>query len=106
MSWAIRNGEPWLCSMVADQIILHCEPETIATITILSKLSVDMIESPSLIFLHKYFLFRNALQDGLKADAAALLIDLITSELAPKKFHSVLFADLIAILNYENEVGV
>ncbi|VDM42234.1 unnamed protein product [Toxocara canis] len=106
LSWAMRSGDPSLTSMVADQIAGRCSPETVSTIGMLAHLSAEMVQSPSLLFLHKYHSFRNSLMEGAKGDAAALLVDLITSDFAPRKFRPVLFTDLIAILSYEDEIIV
>uniref|UniRef100_A0A914ZTA6 Nuclear pore complex protein Nup85 n=1 Tax=Parascaris univalens TaxID=6257 RepID=A0A914ZTA6_PARUN len=104
LSWAMRSDDPSLYSMVANQVIKRCSPEAVLTLDVLSRLSTEMVVSPPLLFLHKYYLFRNSLMNGSKVDAAMLLVDLIISDLVPRNFRDVLYTDLISILNDENEV--
>ncbi|MCP9257880.1 putative RNA-binding protein EEED8.10 [Dirofilaria immitis] len=104
LSWAIRSRDIEIVSIVADQIISRCAPDQFSSITVVEHFTEVMLLSSSLIFLHRYYKFRKLLESNQKVKAAELLVELIVSDLMPRKFDVILLSDLISILSDEEEV--
>lgn len=104
LSWAIRSRDIEIVSLVADQVISRCVSSEFSSIAVVEHFIEVMLLSSSFVFLHRYYKFRKLLELDEKARAADLLVELIVSNIMPRKFDEVLFSDLISLLNNEDEV--
>ncbi|KAL3993689.1 Nup85 Nucleoporin family protein [Acanthocheilonema viteae] len=104
LSWAIRSRDIEIVSTIADYVVMQCAPDQFSSITVVEHFTEVMLLSSSFAFLHRYYKFRKLLESDQKIKAAELLVELIVSNLVPRKFDIILVSDLISILGYDDEV--
>ncbi|OZC07509.1 Nup85 Nucleoporin [Onchocerca flexuosa] len=104
LSWAIRSRDIETVSTVADQVISRCPSDQFSSITVVEHFTEVMLLSSSFVFLHRYYKFRKLLESNQKVKAAELLVELIISDLVPRKFDVILLSDLISLLSDEDEI--
>ncbi|MFH4974833.1 hypothetical protein AB6A40_001542 [Gnathostoma spinigerum] len=99
LSWAIHSKDSELTTEVVEHILALCPHETVSSLIALDQADELSLDVPSLLFLLKYYKFLQRLSAGDDENTAArLLVELITSEYAPREYYPELFKDLLDIL--------
>ncbi|XP_037081198.1 nuclear pore complex protein Nup85-like [Pollicipes pollicipes] len=75
-----------------------------ASADFIDNLGACILKSDRLMFLGKYREFHRLYEEGKMADAASLLVTLLTSQLAPKYFWMTLLLDAVPLLKGEEVV--
>lgn len=103
--WGVRSKDAAFTSHLAHQILHKYMSEGhFESSTLLDHLGPAMLLSDTLTFLGKYREFHVMYQEGRYEEAAALLVSLISSKLAPQYFWPVLLLDALPLLKVKEPV--
>ncbi|XP_063880842.1 nuclear pore complex protein Nup85-like isoform X1 [Scylla paramamosain] len=103
--WGMRSKDAAFTSHVAHQILhKYMSDGHFESSTLLDHLGPAMLLSDTLTFLGKYREFHVMYQEGRYEEAAALLVSLISSKLAPEYFWPVLLLDALPLLKAKEPV--
>lgn len=84
MEWAIRSRDSFYVTAVANIFLEHyCNHGEIMCEDVIANIGAKMFVSPRLIFLVKYYDFRQFYRERSFAQAAELLINLLDSKITP-----------------------
>ncbi|XP_063236041.1 nuclear pore complex protein Nup85 [Bacillus rossius redtenbacheri] len=99
LAWALRCQDQDLVSFLADWLLQDfLENNHFQCLDLLETLGCPSVLSDRLTFLVKYCEFRRIFAEGRNEDAAALLVHLLDSRLAPKFFWGRLISDVLPLL--------
>ncbi|XP_055612851.1 nuclear pore complex protein Nup75 isoform X2 [Uranotaenia lowii] len=105
LEWAIRSRDSFYVSAVANIFLEHyCNHGEIMCEDVIANIGAKMFISPRLIFLVKYYDFRQFYRERSFAQAAELLINLLDSKITPNYFWPSLLADTIPLLEFKEPV--
>ncbi|XP_055531469.1 nuclear pore complex protein Nup75 [Wyeomyia smithii] len=105
MEWAIRSRDSFYVTAVANIFLEHyCNHGEIMCEDVIANIGAKMFVSPRLIFLVKYYDFRQFYRERSFAQAAELLINLLDSKITPNYFWPSLLADTIPLLEFKEPV--
>lgn len=103
--WGVRSKDAAFTSHLAHQILhKYIADGQFESSTLLDHLGPAMLLSDTLTFLGKYREFHVMYQEGRYEEAAALLVSLISSRLAPEYFWPVLLVDALPLLKAKEPV--
>ncbi|XP_001848361.2 nuclear pore complex protein Nup75 [Culex quinquefasciatus] len=105
LEWAIRSRDSFYVTAVANIFLEHyCNTGEIMCEDVIANVGAKMFCSPRLIFLVKYYDFRQFYRERSFAQAAELLINLLDSKITPSYFWPSLLADTIPLLEFKEPV--
>ncbi|XP_058826939.1 nuclear pore complex protein Nup75 [Topomyia yanbarensis] len=105
LEWAIRSKDSFYVTAVANIFLEHyCNYGEIMCEDVIANIGAKMFISPRLIFLVKYYDFRQFYRERSFAQAAELLINLLDSKITPSYFWPSLLADTIPLLEFKEPV--
>ncbi|XP_037081209.1 nuclear pore complex protein Nup85-like [Pollicipes pollicipes] len=105
LAWALRSDSTALASRLADTLVReYSGTGQFASADFIDNLGACILKSDRLMFLGKYREFHRLYEEGKMADAASLLVTLLTSQLAPKYFWMTLLLDAVPLLKGEEVV--
>ncbi|KAG0720279.1 Nuclear pore complex protein Nup85 [Chionoecetes opilio] len=103
--WGVRSKDAAFTSHLAHQILhKYISDGQFESSALLDNLGPAMLLSDALTFLGKYREFHVMYQEGRYEEAAALLVSLISSRLAPEYFWPVLLLDALPLLKAKEPV--
>ncbi|KAM8944199.1 nuclear pore complex protein Nup85 isoform 1-T1 [Lycaon pictus] len=104
LSWSIRAKDAAFATLVSDRFLKdYCERGCFSDLDLIDNLGPAMMLSDRLTFLGKYREFHRFYGEKRLADAASLLLSLMTSQIAPRSFWVILLIDALPLLE-EKEV--
>ncbi|KAL2717185.1 nuclear pore complex protein Nup85 [Vespula squamosa] len=105
LSWALKAQDGSFITYIANQFLkYYAENGELECRDLLENLGPCMLASDRLTFLGKYCEFHQMYSIGEFKEAASLLVSLIVSNLTPKYFWSILFTDVIPLLESEDVI--
>lgn len=105
LEWAIRSRDSFYVTAVANIFLEHyCNHGEILCEDVIANIGAKMFCSPRLIFLVKYYDFRQFFLERSFAQAAELLVNLLDSKITPSYFWPSLLADTIPLLEFKEPV--
>ncbi|XP_058456461.1 nuclear pore complex protein Nup75 [Malaya genurostris] len=105
LEWSIRSKDSFYVTAVANIFLEHyCNYGEILCEDVIANIGAKMFISPRLIFLVKYYDFRQFYLERSFAQAAELLINLLDSKITPSYFWPSLLADTIPLLEFKEPV--
>ncbi|KAI4495440.1 hypothetical protein M0802_008654 [Mischocyttarus mexicanus] len=105
LSWALKAQDSGFITYIANQFLkYYAENGELECRDLLENLGPCMLASDRLTFLGKYCEFHQMYSIGEFKEAASLLVSLIVSNLTPRYFWSILFTDVIPLLESEDVI--
>ncbi|KAF7414673.1 hypothetical protein HZH68_003162 [Vespula germanica] len=105
LSWALKAQDGSFITYIANQFLkYYAENGELECRDLLENLGPCMLASDRLTFLGKYCEFHQMYSIGEFKEAASLLVSLIVSNLTPRYFWSILFTDVIPLLESEDVI--
>ncbi|XP_065826096.1 nuclear pore complex protein Nup85-like [Oscarella lobularis] len=105
LNWSIKSKDPSLAAGVADKILDHyAEAGEFIGLDLLDHLGPDMLINEKIIFLSKYREFHRLYEDAKFEAAGEVLVTLLESKLAPRRFWLALLVDALPLLEVDNMV--
>ncbi|XP_047343395.1 nuclear pore complex protein Nup85 isoform X1 [Vespa velutina] len=105
LSWALKAQDGGFITYIANQFLkYYAENGELECRDLLENLGPCMLASDRLTFLGKYCEFHQMYSIGEFKEAASLLVSLIVSNLTPRYFWSILFTDVIPLLESEDVI--
>jgi len=99
VAWAVRAQDSSLATRAADAVLKnYVQHSDFVSTDLLDSLGAGLMTSDRLAFLGKYREFHRLYNKNDFHSAAALLISLISSRIAPKNFWTVLLMDALPLL--------
>ena len=99
LSWGMRSKDVSFVTYLAERFLNeYTECGDFSNLDLVDNLGPSMLLSNKLTFLGKYREFHQLYEEGDQKTAAALLLSLLTSRLAPKQFWATLLADALPLL--------
>lgn len=99
LSWCLRAKDEVFASFLTEKFLNHyMETGTFAQCDLIENLGSSMLLNNKLTFLGKYHEFHKLYLSSQYRKAGALLVSLLTSNLAPKKFWMILLIDSLPLL--------
>ncbi|EGV92356.1 Nucleoporin NUP85 [Cricetulus griseus] len=107
LSWSIRAKDAAFATLVSDRFLRdYCERGCFSDLDLIDNLGPAMMLSDRLTFLGKYREFHRLYGEKRFADAASLLLSLMTSQIAPRSFWMTLLTDALPLLEQKQVPAV
>ncbi|XP_055097129.1 nuclear pore complex protein Nup85 isoform X4 [Symphalangus syndactylus] len=105
LSWSIRAKDAAFATLVSDRFLRdYCERGCFSDLDLIDNLGPAMMLSDRLTFLGKYREFHRMYGEKRFADAASLLLSLMTSRIAPRSFWMTLLIDALPLLEQKQVI--
>uniref|UniRef100_A0A2K5E6K9 Nuclear pore complex protein Nup85 n=1 Tax=Aotus nancymaae TaxID=37293 RepID=A0A2K5E6K9_AOTNA len=105
LSWSIRAKDAAFATLVSDRFLRdYCERGCFSDLDLIDNLGPAMMLSDRLTFLGKYREFHRVYGEKRFADAASLLLSLMTSQIAPRSFWMTLLTDALPLLEQKQVI--
>lgn len=105
LSWCLRAKDEVFASILTDHYLNHyIQTGTFMQCELIENLGSAMLLNNKLTFLGKYYEFHKLYVAKEFPAAASLLVSLLTSSLAPKKFWMILLIDALPLLQHEEVI--
>ncbi|KAM9006654.1 nuclear pore complex protein Nup85 isoform X2 [Sarcophilus harrisii] len=105
LSWSIRAKDAAFATLVSDRFLKdYCERGSFSDLDLIDNLGAAMMLSDRLTFLGKYREFHRLYGEKRFADAASLLLSLMTSQIAPRSFWMTLLTDALPLLEQKQVI--
>uniref|UniRef100_A0A2K6JQH3 Nuclear pore complex protein Nup85 n=1 Tax=Rhinopithecus bieti TaxID=61621 RepID=A0A2K6JQH3_RHIBE len=105
LSWSIRAKDAAFATLVSDRFLRdYCERGCFSDLDLIDNLGPAMMLSDRLTFLGKYREFHRMYGEKRFADAASLLLSLMTSGIAPRSFWMTLLTDALPLLEQKQVI--
>ncbi|XP_044529316.1 nuclear pore complex protein Nup85 isoform X2 [Gracilinanus agilis] len=105
LSWSIRAKDAAFATLVSDRFLKdYCERGSFSDLDLIDNLGPAMMLSDRLTFLGKYREFHRLYGEKRFADAASLLLSLMTSQIAPRSFWMTLLTDALPLLEQKQVI--
>nr|BAE90916.1 unnamed protein product [Macaca fascicularis] len=105
LSWSIRAKDAAFATLVSDRFLRdYCERGCFSDLDLIDNLGPAMMLSDRLTFLGKYREFHHMYGEKRFADAASLLLFLMTSRIAPRSFWMTLLTDALPLLEQKQVI--
>ncbi|XP_052873331.1 nuclear pore complex protein Nup75 [Anopheles cruzii] len=105
LDWAIRSGDSAYVCDVANIFLEHyCNHGELLCESLVANLGAEVFISSRLVFLKKYYDFRQFYQEQAYAKAAELLVNLMDSKIMPSYFWPCLMSDAIPLLEFKEPI--
>lgn len=105
LSWSIRAKDAAFATLVSDRFLRdYCERGCFSDLDLIDNLGPAMMLSDRLTFLGKYREFHRMYGEKRFADAASLLLSLMTSRIAPRSFWMTLLTDALPLLEQKQVI--
>lgn len=105
LSWCLRANDEVFASYLTDQFLNHyMDTGTFLQCDLIDNLGSSMLLSNKLTFLGKYYEFHKLYESRRFKEAAKLLVSLLTSNLAPRKFWMILLIDSLPLLQHDEVI--
>ncbi|MEJ1269305.1 nucleoporin 85 [Cricetulus griseus] len=105
LSWSIRAKDAAFATLVSDRFLRdYCERGCFSDLDLIDNLGPAMMLSDRLTFLGKYREFHRLYGEKRFADAASLLLSLMTSQIAPRSFWMTLLTDALPLLEQKQVI--
>uniref|UniRef100_A0AAG5DIP2 Nuclear pore complex protein Nup85 n=1 Tax=Anopheles atroparvus TaxID=41427 RepID=A0AAG5DIP2_ANOAO len=105
LNWAIRSRDSAYVRDVANILLEHyCNHGELLCEKMIANLGSKMFLSSRLVFLKKYYDFRQLYRQLEYAQAAELLVSLMDSKIVPSYFWPCLMADVIPLLEFKEPI--
>ncbi|XP_065668413.1 nuclear pore complex protein Nup85 isoform X3 [Hydra vulgaris] len=102
LSWCLRSKDEAFASIITDQFLdYYKDTGSFTQCDLIENLGSSMLLHNKLTFLGKYYDFHKLYADGNFLEASNLLVSLLTSNLAPKKFWLSILIDALPLLEHE-----
>eukprot|EP00794_Sanderia_malayensis_P008966 gene8967-9923_t len=102
LAWCIRSKDAVFANLLAERIFNHyMETGLLSHLDVMSNIGSAMLLSDKLTFLGKYREFHKLYNDEQFEEAGRLLLQLLSSSLAPKRFWLTLMVDSLPILEHD-----
>ncbi|XP_021562301.1 nuclear pore complex protein Nup85 isoform X2 [Carlito syrichta] len=105
LSWSIRAKDAAFATLVSDRFLMdYCDRGCFSDLDLIDNLGPAMMLSDRLTFLGKYREFHRVYGEKRFADAASLLLSLMTSQIAPRSFWMTLLTDALPLLEQKQVI--
>ncbi|XP_062507597.1 nuclear pore complex protein Nup85-like [Corticium candelabrum] len=105
LNWAIRSKNASFASIIANKFLSqYAESGSFPCLDVVDHLNPAMLINDQIIFLAKYREFHRLYSYSRLKEAACLLVNLLTSRLAPKEYWFMLLIDCLPLLELDEVV--
>ncbi|NXH15913.1 NUP85 protein, partial [Bucco capensis] len=105
LSWSIRAKDAAFATLISDRFLKdYCERGCFSDLDLIDNLGSSMLLSDRLTFLGKYREFHRLYEQKRFAEAARLLLMLMTAHIAPCSFWMTLLTDALPLLEQKEVV--
>jgi nuclear pore complex protein Nup85 len=105
LHWAIQSKDAVFAATIADRFLSeYAESGHFSCLDVVDHLNQAMLINDQMIFLAKYREFHRLYSSSRLKEAAELLVGLLTSRLAPKKYWFMLLIDCLPLLELDEVV--
>ena len=105
LSWGLRSKDVNFATFIAEKFLdEYSEKGLFLNLDLIDNLGSSMLLSSKLTFLGKYREFHKLYEDGEFKTSAALLLSLLTSQVAPSKFWLTLLLDALPLLEADEVI--
>ncbi|XP_065065550.1 nuclear pore complex protein Nup85-like [Rhopilema esculentum] len=102
LTWCLRSKDSVFANLLAEKIFTqYMETGTLSDLDIIDNLGSAMLLSDKLTFLGKYREFHKLYNEENFQEAGKLLMQLLSSSLAPQRFWMTLLTDALPMLEHE-----
>ncbi|RXM34225.1 Nuclear pore complex protein Nup85 [Acipenser ruthenus] len=107
LSWSIRAKDAAFATLISDRFLQdYCARGTFSDLDLIDNLGPAMLLSDRLTFLGKYREFHKLYGEKRFAEAAKLLLSLMTARIAPRSFWMTLLTDALPLLEQKQEEDI
>lgn len=100
LSWCLRAKDEEFAAFLTEKFLNHyMETGRFTQCDLIDNLGSSMLLNNKLTFLGKYYEFHQLYESSKYKEAASLLVSLLTSNLAPKRFWMILLTDALPLLD-------
>ncbi|KAK1162329.1 nuclear pore complex protein Nup85-like [Acipenser oxyrinchus oxyrinchus] len=105
LSWSIRAKDAAFATLISDRFLQdYCARGTFSDLDLIDNLGPAMLLSDRLTFLGKYREFHKMYGEKRFAEAAKLLLSLMTARIAPHNFWMTLLTDALPLLEQKQVI--
>ncbi|KAJ3600754.1 hypothetical protein NHX12_031729 [Muraenolepis orangiensis] len=105
LSWSIRAKDAAFATLISERFLQdYCARGTFSDLDLIDNLGPAMLLSDRLTFLGKYREFHKLYGENCFADAATLLLSLMTAKIAPRSFWMTLLMDALPLLEQKEVI--
>uniref|UniRef100_A0A8C6WTC8 Nuclear pore complex protein Nup85 n=1 Tax=Neogobius melanostomus TaxID=47308 RepID=A0A8C6WTC8_9GOBI len=105
LSWSIRAKDAAFATLISERFLQdYCTKGTFSDLDLIDNLGPAMLLSDRLTFLGKYREFHKLYGEKRFADAAKLLLSLMTAKIAPRSFWMTLLTDALPLLEQKEVI--
>ncbi|XP_041076035.1 nuclear pore complex protein Nup85-like, partial [Polyodon spathula] len=105
LSWSIRAKDAAFATLISDRFLQdYCARGTFSDLDLIDNLGSAMLLSDRLTFLGKYREFHKLYGEKRFAEAAKLLLSLMTARIAPRSFWMTLLTDALPLLEQKQVI--
>ncbi|KAM3660498.1 nuclear pore complex protein Nup85 isoform X2 [Ammospiza caudacuta] len=105
LSWSIRAKDAAFATLISDRFLKdYCEKGCFSDLDLIDNLGPSMLLSDRLTFLGKYREFHRLYGEKRFAEAARLLLTLMTAHIAPCSFWMTLLTDALPLLEQKEVI--
>ncbi|MGH0153650.1 UNVERIFIED_CONTAM: hypothetical protein FKN15_025439 [Acipenser sinensis] len=105
LSWSIRAKDAAFATLISDRFLQdYCARGTFSDLDLIDNLGPAMLLSDRLTFLGKYREFHKLYGEKRFAEAAKLLLSLMTARIAPRSFWMTLLTDALPLLEQKQVI--
>ncbi|CAH1795134.1 unnamed protein product [Owenia fusiformis] len=105
LSWGLKSKDVTFVTFIAERFLdEYTENGGFSNVDLIDNLGSEMLLSNRLTFLGKYREFHKLYEDGDFIAAASLLLSLLSSRMAPRKFWLTLLTDALPLLERDQVV--
>uniref|UniRef100_A0A8C9VCH7 Nuclear pore complex protein Nup85 n=1 Tax=Scleropages formosus TaxID=113540 RepID=A0A8C9VCH7_SCLFO len=105
LSWSIRAKDAAFATLISERFLQdYCTHGTFSDLDLIDNLGSAMLLSDRLTFLGKYREFHKLYAEKQFAEAARLLLSLMTAKIAPRSFWMTLLTDALPLLEQKQVI--
>jgi len=105
LSWCLRAKDAVFADFLAERIFIeYMDTGTLYDLDVIDSLGPAMLLSDKLTFLGKYREFHKLYKDGKFNEAGNLLLQLLSSSLAPQRFWMTLLIDALPLIEHDKTI--
>ncbi|XP_066560427.1 nuclear pore complex protein Nup85 [Amia ocellicauda] len=105
LSWSIRAKDAAFATLISERFLQdYCARGTFSDLDLIDNLGPAMLLSDRLTFLGKYREFHKMYGEKKFAEAAKLLLSLMTAKIAPRSFWMTLLTDALPLLEQKQVI--
>uniref|UniRef100_UPI00398ECCF6 nuclear pore complex protein Nup85-like n=1 Tax=Pristiophorus japonicus TaxID=55135 RepID=UPI00398ECCF6 len=105
LSWSVRAKDSFFATLISDRLLQdYCIKGSFSDFDLISNLGSSMLLSDRLTFLGKYCEFHKLYGETQFAEAAKLLLSLMTARIAPRSFWMTLLLDSLPLMEQKEVI--